>query len=116
MPKDRYPAVAETLPRRVKRGLAETPAAAAKSQRIEMRVTAVQKALFERAASVAGMSLTDFAIASLQGAATEALELHERTVVGAKYVEAVARALLRPPAPNAKLRAAAKRYKARTAP
>ena len=114
MPKDRYPAVAETLPRRVKRGLAETPAAT-KSQRIEMRVTAVQKALFERAASVAGMSLTDFAIASLQGAATEALELHERTVVGAKYAEAVAAALLRPPAPNAKLRAAAKRYKVRTA-
>ena len=90
-------------------GRMRTPA---KASRLEMRVTAAQKRLFERAAALSGMSLTDFAVASLQSAAERATDAYERTVVSTKYAAAVAEALLNPPSPNEKLRAAGSRYKA----
>ncbi len=84
----------------------------AKASRLEMRVTAAQKRLFERAAALSGMSLTDFAIASLRSAAERATDAYERTVVSAKYAAAVTEALLNPPSPNERLRAAGARHRA----
>lgn len=90
-------------------GRVRTPA---KASRLEMRVTAAQKRLFERAAALSGMSLTDFAVASLRSAAERATDTYERTIVSAEYAAAVTEALLNPPPPNEKLRAAGARYKA----
>ncbi len=75
-------------------------------------MTAAQKRLFERAAALSGMSLTDFAVASLQSAAEKATDAYERTVVSAKYAAAVTEALLNPPSPNERLRAAGARHRA----
>jgi uncharacterized protein (DUF1778 family) len=83
---------------------------ALKSSRIEMRVTPKQKRLFERAAAVSGLSLTDFAVNSLQATAKSMLDSERRTVVAPEYAAAFVKAMLNPPEPNEKLREAAKRY------
>lgn len=85
-------------------------AIALKSDRIEMRVTPAQKRLIERAAIASGMSLTDFALSSLQATARTTLEGHSRTVLAPEYAAAFVEAMLHPPAPNKKLRDAARRY------
>lgn len=86
---------------------------ALKSSRIEMRVTAAQKRLFERAAAASGMSLTDFAVISLQATAKSTLDNQSRTVVAPEYAAAFVEAMVNPPEPNERLRQAAKRYFAR---
>jgi uncharacterized protein (DUF1778 family) len=86
---------------------------ALKSDRIEMRVTSAQKRLIERAAAVSGLSLTDFALNSLQASARTTLESQSWTVLAPEYAAAFVEAMLRPPAPNQRLRDAARRYRAR---
>lgn len=86
---------------------------ALRSDRIEMRVTPAQKRLIERAAVASGMSLTDFALNSLQASAKTILEKQSRTVLAPEYAAAFVEAILRPPAPNKKLRDASRLYLAR---
>lgn len=80
-----------------------------KSERLEARVTPEQKALFQRAADLAGRSLTDFIVSSLQAAAEEAVRTHHIRLT-AEESAAFAAALLDPPPPNARLRAALDRH------
>ena len=57
---------------------------AAKTERLEMRLSADHKALIERAAAAAGLPLTAFAVSNLLERAEETLERYERTVLSAR--------------------------------
>jgi len=78
--------------------------------RIEARVSPRQKRLFERAAEIEGVTLTDFAISSMQQAATRALQEHTTIELNERSQRAFVEALMNPPEPNAALRAAARAY------
>lgn len=82
-----------------------------RAERVEARVTREQKQLLERAAALEGRSLTDFVIASAQSAAAEAIARHELLQLSPRDQAVFIRALLKPPAPNRALRAAAARYR-----
>ncbi len=81
-----------------------------KSKRLEARVTEQQKELLQRAADLSGRSLTDFIVSSLQSAAEETIRTHQVIELTARSTEAFVNSLLNPPAPNERLRAAARRY------
>ena len=85
-----------------------------KPQRLEARITAHQKQLLQRAAELTGRSLTDFVVASAQEAALRAIQHHELVVLSAEDQQAFVLALLHPPAPSRRLRAAWRRYQKRT--
>ena len=76
-----------------------------------MRLSPEQQALLARAAALEGRSLTDFVMASAQAAALATIQRHEVILLTARDSEAFAAALLRPPAPNAQLREAARRHR-----
>lgn len=78
--------------------------------RIEARVTAKQKRLFERAAKLAGVTLTDFMISSMQRAATQTIQEQAMLRLTERDQQAFINALLNPPEPNEALRKAAKAY------
>lgn len=84
---------------------------AQKSERLEARITADQKALFLEAADVLGRSLTDFVVSSVHDAAMRALRDHQITTLSARDSERFVEALLNPPAPGTRLRTAARRYR-----
>ncbi|MFZ5617847.1 MAG: DUF1778 domain-containing protein [Pseudomonadota bacterium] len=82
-----------------------------RAERLEARVSADQKALFQRAADLSGRNLTDFIVTALQSAAAEEIERHAILKLAADDSAAFVDAVLNPPVPNAALRKAAKRYK-----
>lgn len=82
-----------------------------KNKRLEARVTEQQKELLQRAADLSGRSLTDFIVSSLQSAAEETIRTHQVIELTARSTEAFVNSLLNPPAPNERLRAAARRYR-----
>jgi uncharacterized protein (DUF1778 family) len=84
--------------------------AAPQQARIEARVSAQQKRLFERAAEIEGVTLTDFAISSMQRAATRVVEEYARMELSQRNQRAFVEALRNPPEPNRALRQATKAY------
>ena len=78
--------------------------------RIEARVSPKQKRLFERAAAIEGVTLTDFVISSMQQAAAKAIQEYARIELSERNRRAFAEALMNPPGPNEALRKAAKAY------
>jgi uncharacterized protein (DUF1778 family) len=89
-------------------------AGTAKRERLEARITPEQKALFQRAADLTGRSLTDFVVSSVQAAAETTIRTHQVMELTARETEALLDALENPPAPNERLRAAAREYRAFT--
>jgi uncharacterized protein (DUF1778 family) len=83
-----------------------------RSARVEARVTPEQKKLLERAAALEGRSLTDFVLSSAQAAAAEPISRHELLKLTPDDQDVFVAALLKPPAPNKALRAAAAHYRA----
>ena len=81
-----------------------------RDQRLEVRVTPDQKELIDRAARVQGRTVTDFVITALQDAARKAIEEDRVWKLSRDQQKAFIDALMDPPAPNQKLRAAYKRY------
>lgn len=81
-----------------------------RSERVEARVTPEQKRLLERAAALDGRSLTDFVVSSAQAAAAKTISRHELLELTPDDQDVFVAALLKPPAPNKALRAAAARY------
>ena len=81
-----------------------------KSARLETRVTAEQKRLFQRAADLTGRSLTDFILTSAQEVAARTVREHDVLTVSGRDRELFVSALLEPPAPSRRLRQAASRY------
>lgn len=84
-------------------------ALAQRVERLEARVTAEQKELFQEAANARGQSLTDFVIGSVREAAVAALRERDVIELSRKDQEAFVEALLGPARVNVRLRAAAKR-------
>ena len=81
-----------------------------KNERLEARISADMKALCQEAATLEGLSLTDFVVHSAVEAAKRTLR--DRTVMelSQRDQRAFVEALLHPPAPSARLRQAAQRY------
>jgi uncharacterized protein (DUF1778 family) len=88
-----------------------TRRAGRKTERLEARVTAEQKALFVKAAALRGCSLTDFLVNGAQELAARTIREHEIMTLSARDSQAFVPALLEAPAPGAQLRKAARRYK-----
>jgi len=81
------------------------------NERLEARVSQQQKLLFQRAASLKGLTLTDFMIDSLQKAAVSAVEEHDLIKLTPEDKRIFVDALMNPPAPNAAARRAVARYR-----
>jgi uncharacterized protein (DUF1778 family) len=78
--------------------------------RIEARVSSQQKKLFEWAAEIQGVTLTDFAISTMHKAAVDVVNEHASLQFSVRNQRAFIEALENPPDPNEVLRAAAKAY------
>jgi uncharacterized protein (DUF1778 family) len=87
---------------------------------LEARVTAEQKALIGRAATLQGRTLTDFVLASVQDAARRAIEDHNQLTLSVRDSEAFVDALfydaveLDPKPVNDRLRDTVRRYRKQT--
>lgn len=84
-----------------------TPAMA----RLEARVNPEIKSLWQKAADLEGVTLTDFVIASVQAAAYKTIEKHQTLKLSVEDAEAFVEAILNPPQPADALVKAALRYK-----
>ena len=83
----------------------------AKSGRLEARLSPQLKQLFQRAADINGTTLTMFVITSAQEAARRAVQEQEMMVLSARDRKVLVNALLNPPPPSPRLRAAYAHYK-----
>ena len=91
----------------------DTPEKSPRLERLEARISKAQKALFVRAATVQGLSLTDFLIASMQEAAERALRAHDVLTLSERDRKSFVVALVKPAVPGKALRQAVKHYKNR---
>ena len=82
----------------------------ARSERVQARINPDTKRLLERAASLRGMSLSEFMVSSAFDAAIRTVKDHQLISLSARDSEAFARALLKAPAPTAALKRARERY------
>ena len=87
---------------------------ATRDARLEARVSAAQRSLFQQAAALSGRTLSEFVVASAQDAARRVIAEHESIRLSREEQLAFVRALLQPPEPNARLKRAAKAYRQRT--
>jgi len=89
---------------------------ALKSNRLEARISANQKQLFQQAAYLLGRPLTDFVISTLQEAALRIIQEHELLRLLDQDRELFVQSLIKPPLPNKRLIKAAKRYQKKVIP
>jgi len=82
-----------------------------KDERLEARVSAETKALFQEAATLQGQSVTDFVVGSAVESARRVLREKELIELTQRDRIAFVESLLNPPLPNRRLREAARRYK-----
>ena len=76
--------------------------------RLQARVSAAQKGLLQYAAALCGRTLSEFVVASAPEAARRVIAEHESIRLSREEQLAFVQALLQPPAPNARLKRAAK--------
>lgn len=81
-----------------------------KTARLEARVSADEKKLFQQAAALQGQSMTEFLVNSMYDAAKRTVQEHEMMELSARDRKAFVSALLKPPAPGKRLKKAAQRY------
>ena len=81
-----------------------------RGERLEARVNRATKALFQKAAEIEGRSLTDFVVHSVMEAAKRTVQANEFMHLTQRDRIAFVEALLNVPAPNARLRKAARRH------
>jgi uncharacterized protein (DUF1778 family) len=79
-------------------------------ERLEAHASPYLKELFQEAADVRGVTLSDFIISSAHDVAVDTLERHKVIKLNREASIQFANALLRPPRSNPRLRAAARRY------
>jgi len=87
---------------------------ALRTERTEARLLPEQKKRIERAASLKGLSLSDFIVQYADEAAIKTIQSHTSWTLNDEDRDAFVQALLNPPEPSARAKAAAKRYKTRT--
>jgi uncharacterized protein (DUF1778 family) len=86
---------------------------ALRTERAEARLLPEQKKRIELAASIKGLSLSDFIVQHADEAATRTIQLHTSWTLEERDRDLFVQALLTPPKPNARLKAAVKRYRER---
>jgi uncharacterized protein (DUF1778 family) len=91
------------------------PPTALRTERTEARLLPEQKDRIDRAAAIRGLSRSDFIVQTADEAAIRIIREHETWILTAPDRERFMEALMNPPAPNRRLRTAAKRYRARMA-
>lgn len=84
-----------------------------RESRLGFRVDAKTKRLVERAAQIERRNVTDFCLTALVDAAQQTIEREESLVLSEADRAAFFSALVSPPAPNARLRRALRRERAR---
>lgn len=82
-----------------------------RNARLEARVPSDQKDFFQRAATLAGQTLSEFVIESTQKAAAKLVQEHELIRLSREEQIAFVAALLSPAEPGPRLRLAAERYR-----
>ncbi|MGD9681775.1 MAG: DUF1778 domain-containing protein [Candidatus Obscuribacterales bacterium] len=82
-----------------------------KEERLEARCSAEVKQRIEHAAELQGRSITDFLVSAADEQACKIIEQYQVVKLTVQQSEALADALLNPPAANAKAVAAMRRYK-----
>ena len=82
-----------------------------KTSRIEARVSQPTRELCLRAASLQGLSLSDFVVDAVLEKAQRVVRDHEIIVLSEEASKAFFAALMAPPEPNDALRRAAERYR-----
>ena len=82
-----------------------------KSERLEARVSAELKQLFQEAANLHGITMTDFVIRSAREAAKRTVQDQEIMRLSEQDRKVFVSALLNPPKPSPRLRAAVAHYK-----
>ena len=87
--------------------------ASLKHARVHLRLDAKAKRKLERAAAYEETTVSRFVLANAVAAAERVIEARERIVLPATDWDAFLQVLLDPPAPNAALRRAARRYRER---
>lgn len=80
--------------------------------RLEARVSAEQKTLFQQAAMLSACTLSEFVVASAQEAASRIVASHETMVLTRDEQIRFVEALLAPPTASDRLRQAAAQYRA----
>lgn len=85
---------------------------ALRTERTEARLLPAQKKRIERAASLKGMSVSDFIVQHADEAAIRTIEQHKAITLSARDSRIFVEALLNPPEPGEGLKAAVRRYKA----
>lgn len=81
-------------------------------ERLEARISTEQKRLFKEAATLRGVTLTDFVVNSVHEAAVRTLEARHVIELSQKDQRVFVDALTRPPGPNSALRRAWARHSA----
>jgi uncharacterized protein (DUF1778 family) len=81
-------------------------------ERLEARISTEQKRLFKEAATLRGVTLTDFVVSSVHEAAVRTLEARHVIELSRNDQRTFVDALSRPPAPNSLLRKAWARHSA----
>jgi len=79
--------------------------------RLETRITPELKELFQEAADLRGVTLTDFVISTVHDAAIQTVEQHKVIKLNRAASLQFAEALSAPPKANSALRSAAQRYR-----
>ena len=86
------------------------PPSTLRTQRIEARLLPYQKSRIERAASLRGLSVSDFVVQIAVEEATRTISEHETLELTQRDQIAFVKALIAPSAPNPRLRREMKRY------
>ncbi|MGA2807509.1 MAG: DUF1778 domain-containing protein [Terracidiphilus sp.] len=84
-----------------------------RTKRTEARLLPEQKRRIERAAALKGLSLSDFIVQHADEAAIRTIQLHTTWTLEDRDRDVFVQALLNPPEPSPRMKAAAKRYKER---
>jgi uncharacterized protein (DUF1778 family) len=85
----------------------------AKRDRMHLRLDAKAKRKLERAAAYEEMSVSDFVLTNAVAAAERVIDSHEKITLSARDWDIFYDALINPPEPNERLKAAARRYRQR---
>lgn len=84
-----------------------------RTERTEARLLPEQKMRIERAASIKGLSFSDFMVQHADEAAIETIQQHTSWTLENKDRDIFVQTLIHPPEPSSRLKSAARRYKNR---
>ncbi len=84
---------------------------ALKKQRIDLRLNEDDKHMIEEAAAMTNQSISQFMVSTASERAAEVIDQHRRLLLNEESWNLVMEAIINPPAPNDRLKRAAKRLR-----